>query len=273
MLATQTSGYPDFEADTAWTNAFNANPFHIWTYQERLTYAFRRPPQFAPGTNWSYSHTNFMILGDILAKIGGKPLDVLLKEKVLDPMGLHNTSVNDTSAIPSPILHSFSSERRFPPTATSYEEATFWSTTWGSPVGANETTNIDDMITTAEKVGSGALLSRSSYDAMTGPNLLGFGHNQANCGSSCFTQIPVYNYGLGVVRSGDWLLQDPLLSGYASTEAYLPQQKIAIAVVNTFAPGAFNQQDVEPNASDGLFRLIAKYMAPTDPTPPVPTNG
>ncbi|HEY1990488.1 MAG TPA: serine hydrolase domain-containing protein [Acidimicrobiales bacterium] len=273
MLANQTTGYPDFETDTAWTNAFNANPFHIWTYQERLTYAFARPPQFAPGTNWSYSHTNFMILGDILAKIGGKPLDVLLKDKVLDPMGLHHTFATQTSYIPSPVLHSFTSERRFPPTATSYEEATYWNTQWGTPIGANETTNIDDMITTAQEVGSGALLSKSSYDAMTGPNLLGFGTKQADCVPSCFTQIPVYNFGLGIVRSGDWLLQDPLLSGYAATEAYLPQQKIAIAVATTFAPGAFNQQGVEPNASDTLFRLIAKYMAPTDPTPPPPANG
>jgi CubicO group peptidase (beta-lactamase class C family) len=115
MLANQTTGYPDFETDTAWTNAFNADPFHVWTYQERLTYAFERAPQFPPGTNWSYSHTNFMILGDILAKIGGKPLDVLLKEKVLDPMGLHHTVATETSEIPSPILHSFTSERRFPP--------------------------------------------------------------------------------------------------------------------------------------------------------------
>jgi CubicO group peptidase (beta-lactamase class C family) len=272
MLANQTTGYPDFETDTAWTNAFNANPFHIWTYQERLTYAFRRAPQFPPGTNWSYSHTNFMILGDILAKIGGQPLDVLLKDKVLDPMGLHNTVATETSEIPSPILHSFTSERRFPPTATSYEEATFWNTQWGTPMGANQTTTIDDLITTAQKVGTGALLSKSSYEAMTGPNLLGFGSKQANCVPSCFTQIPIYNFGLGIVRSGDWLLQNPLLSGYAATEAYLPQQKIAIAVATTFAPGAFNQQGVEPNASDTLFRLIAKYMAPTDPTPPPPSS-
>ena len=40
------------------------------------------PMQFEPGTNWSYAHTNFMILGEMLAKIGGKPLDALLREKV-----------------------------------------------------------------------------------------------------------------------------------------------------------------------------------------------
>ena len=67
MLTNQTTGYPDFETDPSWIAAFNANPFHIFTFQERLEYAFDRPLQFAPGANWSYAHTNFMILGEILA--------------------------------------------------------------------------------------------------------------------------------------------------------------------------------------------------------------
>ena len=42
------------------------------------------------------------------------------------------------------------------------------------------------MATTAAAVGTGTLLSRSSYDAMTDPNLLGFGHAQPDCAPSCF---------------------------------------------------------------------------------------
>src|SRR3954447_497680 len=183
MLANQTAGYPDYETDPGWLAAFNADPFHIWTFEERLKYALSRPMQFAPGTNWSYAHTNFMVLGEILAKVGGQPLDTLLRERVLEPMGLSNTTGTTTSEIPSPVLHTFSSERRaaigIPSTGSFYEEATFWNTQWGTPIGANETTNIDDMAKTAVEVGTGALLSKSSYKAMTAPNLLGFGHKEA----------------------------------------------------------------------------------------------
>src|SRR5439155_9968972 len=77
MLANQTSGYPDFETDPKFLAAFEADPFHIFTLDERLKIAFSRPMMFDPGTNWSYAHTNFMILGEILSKIGGKPLYVL----------------------------------------------------------------------------------------------------------------------------------------------------------------------------------------------------
>ncbi len=48
MLANQTSGYPDFETDPAWTAAFNADPFRIFTYEQRLGYAFRRARSSSP---------------------------------------------------------------------------------------------------------------------------------------------------------------------------------------------------------------------------------
>jgi D-alanyl-D-alanine carboxypeptidase len=139
-------------------------------------------------------------------------------------------------------------------------------------MGANETTTIDDMATTANKVGTGALLSKSSYQAMTGPHLLGFGKKQDNCAPSCGTQTNVYNYGLGVVRSGSWLLQNPLLGGIAAIEAYLPSKKIAIAVAVTFAPEAFDSEGNYHNSGDTLFRSIGTYMAPDD-APPLPPSA
>src|SRR6266550_4450909 len=276
MLANQTTGYPDFETDPKFLAAFNADPFHIFTFEERLKIAFSRPIQFEPGTNWSYAHTNFMILGEILSKIGRKPLDALLRENVLGPMGLKNTNASQTSEIPSPILHAFDSERRtalkIPSDVAFTEESTFWNPQWGTPIGANETTTIDDMITTAVKVGTGALISNSSYEAMTGPHLLGFGKKQDNCAPSCGPQTNVYNYGLGIVRSGSWILQNPLLGGLGAIEAYLPSKKIAIAVAVTFAPEAFDSQGNYANSSDTLFRSIGAYMAPDD-APPLPPSA
>jgi CubicO group peptidase (beta-lactamase class C family) len=273
MLANQTSGYPDYETDPAWEAAWSADPFHIWTFEERLAYAFERPMVAPPGTNWSYAHTNFMVLGEILARIGGEPLDQLLQEKVLGPMGLTSTVASVTSEVPDPVLHTFSSERRaalgIPPATAFYEESTFWNTQWGTPMGANQTTTIDDMATTAEQVGTGALLSEASYHAMTDPNLLGFGHKDPACAPSCFQQVEGYNFGLGVVRSGSWILQNPLLAGFSGTTAYLPSEGVAVAVAVTYLPGAFDDKGNYPNAADHLFRLIGAEVAPDD-APPMP---
>lgn len=272
MLANQTSGYPDYEQDPTFVNQFYKNPFQRFSFKQRLAIAFSRPQLFLPGTNWSYSHTNFMLLGKILAKIGDKPLATLLSRQVLQPMGLRSTVASQTAVIPSPVLHAFSSERRgflgLPADQPFYEEATSWSSAWGTPVGATQTTDIRDLTTSASAIGSGELLSRSSYRMMTGPNLLGFGKPQPNCVPSCFTQVRGYNYGLGIVRSGDWLMQNPLLGGYSAAMANLPKKDLSIAVAATFRAGAFNAAgDYPGNPSDTLWRLIGAYLAPNDAPP------
>lgn len=272
MLANQTSGYPDYERNESFAIADYRDPFQKFTYDERLRIAFSTPQLFPPGTNWSYSHTNFMVLGKILSKVGGAPLRVLLRREVLRPMGLRETVASQTGEIPSPVLHAFSSERRtflgIPEDKRFIEESTFWNASWGTPVGATQTSSLRDLTRTAVAVGDGELLSRKSYRAMTGPNLLGFGSRQDNCAPSCFQQVRGYNYGLGIVRSGKWLLQNPLLGGYGAVTAYLRKQRISIAVVTTFGVRGFSPQGDYPNASDGLFRQIGAIMAPKD-APPV----
>ena len=53
---------------------------------------------------------------------------------------------------------------------------------------------------------------------------------------TCFEQNDGYTYGLGIVISGNWLLQNPMFGGYAAVEAYLPSQRIAIAVAVDVRP-------------------------------------
>jgi len=274
MLANQTAGYSDFEQDPDWIKAFYEDPFHIWTYEERLRYVLGRPRPFAPGENWSYSHSNFMILGEALAKIGGKPLATLLQNKVLKPLGLQHTVETPTSVIPEPFVHSFSSERRnffqVPDGTPFYEEETSFNTQWGTPMGANQVTTIGDMIKTAIAIGEGKLLSKKSYKAMTEPKLIGFGHSDPVCTPECFTQTDVYNFGIGVVLTGNWIKQNPVLSGYAAVEAYLPSKKIAIAVANTFSEAYYSDPNAASNPANVLFQAIAEELAPNDAPPTNP---
>lgn len=43
---------------------------------------------FAPGEHWSYSNTGYVILGKLAEQIGGKPLDRLLADRLLTPLGM-----------------------------------------------------------------------------------------------------------------------------------------------------------------------------------------
>src|ERR1700676_3508965 len=194
----------------------------------------------------------------------------LLADNVLGPLGLKNTANSFSPEIPQPVLHAFSSERRqflkIPSDTPFYEESTYWNPSWTITRGAIQTTNIYDMEATAVGIGSGKLLSPESYKAMVSTDLRGKTTALPGC-TTCGPQGDFYTYGLGIVISGHWLLQNPLFYGYAAVEAYLPAKKIAIAVAVTYDPGAFDDQGNYHSEGDTLFRKIATELAPDDAPP------
>jgi CubicO group peptidase (beta-lactamase class C family) len=268
QLAQMTAGYPDFVlGNDAFSAALYANPFRQWTTQDILAQISSRPLLYEPGTNWNYAHTDYILLGLALEKATGQDMPTLLANNVLGPLGLKSTVDSDTPAIPSPALHAFSSERRqalkIPSGTPFYEESTYWNPSWTITHGAIETTTIYDLEATAVGVGSGKLLSGDSYRKMVSTDLRGKTHAQPGC-PTCFAQDNDYTYGLGIVITGHWLLQNPLFAGYAAVEAYLPAQKLAIAVAVTYATEAFDEAGNYHNEADTLFRRIATELAPSD---------
>jgi CubicO group peptidase (beta-lactamase class C family) len=268
MLAGMSAGYHDFELDKKLSDALYANPFGNISTQFQLRLALDKPQQFTPGKNWSYSHSDYVILGLALRKITGLPLNVALEKWVLGPLGLRNTVASQTAAIPSPVLHAYSSERRvflgIPANKPFMEDSTFWNPSWTLADGAVETTDIADLTRTAIGIGSGRLLTRFSYRMQINPRI-GFGHKQNGC-ERCAKLTRFYGYGLGVVRNGGWILQNPLFAGYAAIESYLPSQRVSIALAVTFKPSAYNS-DGDPSGywTTGLYGSIGKIVAPSTP--------
>ena len=181
-----------------------------------------------------------------------------------------------TPAIPEPALHAFTSERRsqlgIPAGTRFYEESTYWNPSWTITQGAIQTTNIVDTNATAVAMGTGKLLSRESYQAMISTGLRGKTTALPGC-VTCFPQSEVYSYGLGIVTTGNWVMQDPLFSGEAGAFAYLPSKKAAIALALTFTEDAFApdgsyKSEVGSNAADTVWREIATVVAPEDQPPP-----
>lgn len=275
QLAQMTSGYLDYViGNTAMNDALYADPFRRWTTHELLSFAVNQPLLYEPGTNWSYAHTNYVLLGLALEKATGKDMAALLSEKVLRPLGLTSTANWDTAQIPAPVLHAFTSERRaalkIPADIPFYEESTYWDPSWTITHGAIQTTNIYDMEAGAAGIGSGKLLSAESHRRMVSTDLRGRTHTQPGC-TTCAPMTQGYTYGLGIVISGNWLLQNPMFGGYAAIAGYLPSEKISIAVAVTFAPEAFDAQGDYSNSADTLFRRIGAELAPED-APPVPSK-
>jgi CubicO group peptidase (beta-lactamase class C family) len=265
MLAMMTAGYPDYVRNPQFIAASNADPYRQWRPQELIDIGLSTPRIFQPGTNWDYSHTNYVILGRALERIADMPMERLMKELILSPLDLANTRSVATPAIQRPVLHAFSSERRealgIPASEPFYEDSTYWNPSWTLAKGAIQTTNIYDLAATAVAVGTGSLLSPESHTSQIAPSLLGFGHQQEGC-PACHTLDAAFNYGIGVVMMGNWILQNPLFGGYGAVEAYLPSQNIAVAVAVTFDEQSFDAKGeyLHGQAATTIFREIASYL-------------
>ena len=270
MLANMTAGYPDYVNTDQFAADAYANPFRGWTPEDLIAISLAQGRAFAPGQNWAYSHTDYVILGLALEAITGTPLDLLLRELVLDPLGLVNTASFATPQIPEPVLHAFTSERRaalgIPAGTRFYEESTFWDPSWTIARGAIQTTTIADMTTSAAAIGEGTLLSPDSHRAQTEKALAGFGSALAGC-VTCRALTSQVSYGLGIWLVGDWLLQNPSFGGYGAFMAYLPARKIALAVSVTVAEDAFDDQGnfLTPNAAQPIGIAIGGLLAPESP--------
>ncbi|MBS1907037.1 MAG: beta-lactamase family protein [Actinobacteria bacterium] len=271
QLAQMTSGYPDYVlGNDAFVKAAYDDVYRAWTPEEQLALVKDKPLLYRPGTNWNYAHTDYVLLGLVLEKVTGMPLQRALQEKVLDPLHLTGTVASQTAEIPQPALHAFTSERRpyfgIPADQSFLEESTYWNPSWTLARGSVETSTIDDLHATAIAIGTGTLLSKASYAAMTSTALRGTTTALPGC-ATCGVMNEARTYGIGVWISGHWLLQNPLFSGYAATEAYLPSQKVAIAVAVTFDEGAFEPSGDYPNVASTLFRQIGALLAPDDAPP------
>jgi CubicO group peptidase (beta-lactamase class C family) len=276
QLAQMTSGYVDYVSTPELTNEQYGQPFRNFTPEELIAISTRNPLLYEPGTNWNYSHTNYVILGLALEKITGKKMDALMQEKVLAPLGLDNTTDPGTPAITEPVLHAFTSERRqtleIPAGTPFYEDSTYWNPSWTITHGAIQTTNIHDMNATAVAIGTGTLLSPESNQKMLTKDLIGKTTKLAGC-TTCFPQVAGYTYGLGIVSSGNWVMQNPLFAGTAGSFAYLPSQKVAIAVAVTFDQAAFDPTSgAYKNSADFLWRKIGAALVPGE-APPIPADG
>lgn len=253
MLAQSTSGYADYVTTKRFSDAYVKNPFKAWTPDQLIAIAMSRPQVFPPGKSWAFSDTNFTLLGQILQKVGGKPLDQLQHDLVFAKLGMANTAAQRTSNVPAPALHGFETQRGL------YEDATYWTPTW-VPGVANVTSTLADMGRWSRAMGTGELLSSTSKATL-------FSNDTAGKGG-----LPkdVY-YAMGFAVSNGWRIANPQLNGYNGIVAYYPPKKLSVVVFTTLAASS----DDNFAYSAAVYQRLAKLLTPTSAASvnPCPRGG
>ncbi|MBP1635913.1 MAG: pbpE 6, partial [Acidobacteria bacterium] len=69
------------------------------SYDEAIERAKQEVPTSAPGERFVYSDINFFLLGEIVHRVSGLPLDRFVRERLFGPLGMHETMFTPPEAL------------------------------------------------------------------------------------------------------------------------------------------------------------------------------
>ena len=143
-----------------------------------------RPLDFEPGSRWSYSNTNFLILGKAIEAASGKSVGEFMKERIFTPVGMTRTAF-DRVPNDSNTATGYTSYALADP-VTVAAEAQGWigaaGAIWSTPT---------DLLAWDLALIDGKVLSPESYAKLTTPRVLTDG------------RLTTYGCGLGVQKTGN----------------------------------------------------------------------
>ena len=109
QLLKMRSGLYNYTNAPELAESLDLDPDKVWAMEELRDMAFKRPPHFAPGAEFEYNNTNYLLLGLVAEKIEGKPLASIFQDRLFGPLGMKNTllPVSTSNAIPEPYSHGY----------------------------------------------------------------------------------------------------------------------------------------------------------------------
>ncbi|MDG4791530.1 serine hydrolase [Micromonospora sp. WMMD1102] len=249
MLLNHTSGLYSYTADEEFMAGVVSDPQRVWTDRELLAVAFEHEPNFPPGKDWSYSNTNYTLLGMILEKLTGKSLPVLVQQRIAEPLGLRHTYYANPRAVHTGPGYAHGYGVRLAGPEPVYVDTASWPIGgWGGAAGA-VISNTDDLSRFFSAVLQGKLFSKAQLEQMKTTVELpeGFGMKGG--------------YGLGLIRLDSacgtvWGHGGDTLGHHSIALATADGRRTVVSVANA------EPIDAEPNARWDHYYKVA--MAATD---------
>jgi D-alanyl-D-alanine carboxypeptidase len=243
MLVANTAGYIDYVTVKDFLNLQLAEPFRTFTDEELINYSVRDGKMnFPPGTSQQYSHTDNVILGQVIRRATGHSMKELYDQNIFGPMGMKDTQFPVDQEIQSPVLHALTLDRKF------YEDCTYWNPFWGSTPGL-PTSDIHDMGKWGPILGTGRWISPAHFQEQIAPTSVGKGQNK-----------PDLYFAYGFVISNGWIVQNPSINGYSGAFGYNLSNGVTIVVEATKSETA----TTDASAFD-ILREVINYVTPATP--------
>jgi D-alanyl-D-alanine carboxypeptidase len=272
-LLQHTSGLPDYQGTAIFDAEFRSHPFKVWNHQDLVSLIAGQPPAFVPGTSWMYSNTNYLLLGLIAEAVTGQPLERLVTDRIIDPLGLEATSFPTSSEIPVPATGGTDivDDEHDPPnlisaTPTDYSPSGLWA-------AGGMISNLHDLSVWARVLATGELLTPALQHERFAwvPTGVVFPSPEAPP-----PQFPV-SYGLGVMAAGQFVGHNGEIPGYESIMLYDPGTGTTIvelqnATVSIGVPRRPATDSDVPLPDDVMARVAAILGQPPAPPPEAPAG-
>lgn len=167
MLITMVSGLASYTLDETFQQDWFNDPQKEWTAEELLADAFALPPLFAPGAEFNYSNTNFVLLGEVIEEVTDRTYEEEFAERIFEPLGLTGTFAPPSTALPDPHSIGFTMQSTAPD-ATEPVNATNWSPSFARTAGVLASTT-DDLLVwgRALATGNGILDAETQIERLT----------------------------------------------------------------------------------------------------------
>jgi D-alanyl-D-alanine carboxypeptidase len=107
QLLDHTSGIFDYTSDEDFLAQILADPTRAYSPAELVAVATAHPPYFAPGEDWYYSNTNYILLGMIIEAETGEPAAAAIRSRLLDPLSLQHTFLDGDEPMQGALAHGF----------------------------------------------------------------------------------------------------------------------------------------------------------------------
>ncbi|MFI6051245.1 serine hydrolase domain-containing protein [Streptomyces violascens] len=188
QLLNHTSGIYNYTADPDFQRlifgpGFFEHRYDTWTPERLVRTALAHRPDFAPGTSWKYSNTNYILAGMVIQKVTGRSYAQEAERRILRPLNLRSTSFPGTDA-------------RMPqPSGRAY------STLGGTPDRVYDVTELNPSAAgSAGEVVSDSLDLNRFYRALLGGKLLPPRQLAEMTTTVPSNEIPNASYGLGLMK-------------------------------------------------------------------------
>ncbi|HEY6230672.1 MAG TPA: serine hydrolase [Pyrinomonadaceae bacterium] len=165
-LLSHTSGVPNYTAQPGFIETVSRNPYAVEDFVKKYASG---DLEFEPGTKFNYSNSGYFILGAIIEKVTGKTYEQVLKENILDPVGMKNTGYDHYDAIIGKRAAGYVK------TARGYRNAPYLDMTIPYAAGSLYST-VEDLFLWDQALNENKILSAASKELMFKPNLENYGY-------------------------------------------------------------------------------------------------